>query len=236
MFIVSVRFRVLRLSPEKMNKLDGKTCFICGKYLLNYSSDDLTYLKVYSGRGEKAKPDQYHLFSCPNCESMAHKRCWYNVGEQKKRKGFFGKEWQMFCPKCGHAISSKRDDRVDWKRGYEIPGHPDSELLELHVPDVMAWKAGSIFGKLGKAIDSLFQAVGLGSLTDPERSSIARAAQKIGKSIQDVAERVFKLNIPKEKRSEIRNLKCQNCGAPLPLPGEFDDAVVCAHCDTAHLL
>jgi hypothetical protein len=231
-----MRFRGLRLTIEKMNKLDGRTCFICGRYLLNYTSDDLAYLKVFSGRGEKVKPDQYHLFSCPNCENMAHKRCWYNVGERKTRKGFFGKEWQMICPKCGHILSAKRDERVDWKRGYEIPGHSDSELPELHVSDVMSWKAGSVFGRIGKAIDNFFQAVGLGSLSNPERSSIAQAAQKIGKSIQDVAERVFKLNIPKEKIAELRNLKCQNCGAPLPLPGEFNDAVVCAHCGTAHLL
>ena len=231
-----MRFRGLRITPGKMNKLDGRTCFICGKYLLNNSSNDLAYFKVHTGRSVKAKPDMYHLFSCPNCQSVAHKRCWYNVGERKIRKGFFGKEWQLFCPNCGHTLSQKRPDRTDWKRGYEIPGHPDTELLELHVSDVMAWKAGSVFGKIGRAIENFFQAVGLGSLSDPERSSIARAAQKIGKSIQDVAERVFKLNIPLERRSELRDLKCQNCAAPLPLPGEFDDAVVCAHCGTAHLL
>ena len=231
-----MRFRGLRITPAKMNKLDGRTCFVCGKYLLNYTSNDLTYLKVHSGQATKAKPDMYHLFSCPNCNSLAHKRCWYNVGENKKRKGLFGKEWQMYCPSCGHTLSQKRPTRIDWKRGYDIPGHPDTELLELHVSDVIAWKAGSVFGKIGRAIDNFFQAVGLGSLTDPERNSIARAAQKIGKTIQDVADRVFKLDVPAEKRSELRDLKCQNCAAPLPLPGEFDDAVVCAHCGTAHLL
>lgn len=142
----------------------------------------------------------------------------------------------MICPDCGHILSSTRSERQDWKRGYEIPGHPDSELLELQVPEVLSYKAGSVFGKIGRAIDNFFQAVGLGSLSDPERNSVASAAQRIGKTIQDVAERVFKLNIPAGQRSEIRDLKCQNCGAPLPLPGEFEDAVVCAHCGTAHLL
>ncbi|MHA2360019.1 MAG: hypothetical protein ACXAB5_07080, partial [Candidatus Thorarchaeota archaeon] len=115
----------MRITPDKMNKLDGKTCFICGKYLLNYSWNDLTHLKVHTGRPMKAKPDKYHLFSCPNCQNLAHKRCWYNVGERKTRKGFFGKEWQMLCPSCGHILSQKRPQRIDWKRGYEIPGHPD---------------------------------------------------------------------------------------------------------------
>lgn len=226
----------MRITPAKMNKLDGRICFICGKYLLNNSSDDLAYIKIHTGGTMKVKPDTYYLFSCPNCNKIAHKRCWYNVGERKKRKGFFGKEWQMICPDCGHTLSSTRTERQDWKRGYEIPGHPDSELLELQVPEVLSYKAGSVFGKIGRAIDNFFQAVGLGSLSDPERSSIASAAQRIGKTIQDVAERVFKLDIPAGQRSEIRDLKCQNCGAPLPLPREFEDAVVCAHCGTAHLL
>lgn len=226
----------MRITPDKMNKLDGRMCFICGKYLLNNSPDDLAYLKIHTGGTSKVKPDTYYLFSCPNCEKIAHKRCWYNVGERKKRKGFFGKEWQLICPSCGYVLSSTRSERTDWNHGYEIPGHPDSELLELQVPAVVSWKAGSVFGKLGKVIDDFFKAVGLGSLTDPERSSVGQAAQKVGKTIQDVAERVFKLNIPEERRSEIRDLKCQNCGAPLPLPGEFEDAVVCAHCGTAHLL
>ncbi|NHI88021.1 MAG: hypothetical protein EAX87_00780 [Candidatus Thorarchaeota archaeon] len=226
----------MRITPDKINKLDGKTCFICGKYLLNSTPDDLAYMKIHTGGTSKIKPDTYFLFSCPNCNKYAHKRCWYNIGERKRRKGLFGKEWQLFCPSCGQALSTTRSERVDWKRGYEIPGHPDSELLELQVSDVMSWKAGSVFGKIGRAIDNFFQAVGLGSLSDPERNSVGEAAQRIGKTIQDVAERVFRLNIPEEKRSEIRDLKCQNCGAPLPLPGEFEDAVVCAHCGTAHLL
>ena len=226
----------MRLTSEKLNKLDGRTCFICGKYLLNYTAKDMAYMKVYSGKGSKIRPDMYHLFTCPNCENIAHKRCWYDVADRKSRKGFFGKEWQMFCPKCGHTISPKRSERIEWKRGFDIPGHPDSELLELHVPDVITWKAGSVFGKIGKALNNFFRAVGLGTLSDPERSSIASAAQKIGKTIQDVAEQVFKLDLPKEKLSELRELKCQNCAAPLPLPGEFDEAVVCVHCGTAHLL
>ena len=219
-----------------MNKLDGRICFICGKYLLNQTENDLAYMRVHTGGSMKSKPDKYYLFACPNCNKIAHKRCWYNVGEKKSRKGWFGKEWQLRCPDCGHVLSEKRDDRVDWKKGYQIPGHPDEELLELHKADIMAWKAGSLFGRIGRALDTFFQSVGLGSLSDPERSAVARAAAKIGKTIQDVAEQVFKLNIPREQRSELKELRCQNCDAPLPLPGEFDDAVVCEHCGTAHLL
>lgn len=227
----------MKITPDKMNKLDGRTCFICGKYLLNNSEKDLAYLKIHSGSTMRAKPKMYHLFPCPHCNKIAHKRCWYDVGERKIKKGWFGKsEYILSCPSCGTDLSSKRPKRVDWKRGYELPGHPDSEILELHVPDVMTWKAGSVFGKIGRAIDNFFQAVGLGSLSDPERNSIGRAAQGVGKTIQDVAERVFKIKLTPQQRSELKELRCQNCDAPLPLPGEFDDAVVCAHCGTAHLL
>jgi len=232
-----LRLTNLRIMPDKMNKLDGRTCFICGKYLLNNTEKDLAYLKVHSGSPMKAKPKMYHLFPCPHCDKIAHKRCWYDVGERKVKKGWFGKsEYILSCPSCGTDLSSKRPKRGDWKRGYEIPGHPDSEILELHVPDVMTWKAGSVFGKIGRAIDNFFQAVGFGSLSDPERNSISRAAQNVGKTIQDVAERVFKIKLSPKQRSELKELRCQNCDAPLPLPGEFDDAIVCAHCGTAHLL
>ena len=227
----------MRINPDKMNKLDGRVCFICGKYLLNYTENDMAYLKVHSGSIMKAKPNMYHLFACPSCDNIAHKRCWYDVGERKVKKGWFGKsEYILSCPGCGTDLSSKREKRVDWKRGYEIPGHPDSEILELHVSDVVTWKAGSVFGKIGKAIDNFFQAVGLGSLTDPERNAVAKAASNVGKTIQDVAERVFKIKLTPKQRAEMKELRCQNCDAPLPLPGEFDDAVVCAHCGTAHLL
>ena len=47
---------------------------------------------------------------------------------------------------------------------------------------------------------------------------------------------VAKIKLTPQQRSELKELRCQNCDAPLPLPGEFDDAVVCAHCGTAHLL
>lgn len=220
-----------------MQKLDGKVCFICGRYLLNWSDKDLAYLKVHTGTKTKAKPDMYHLFACPNCGKMAHKRCWYDVGEKKIRKGFFKKpNWRLTCPSCAAILSPTTSDRVDWERGHELPGHPDSEIYELHSSDVIAWKAGSVFGKIGKAIDGIFQAVGLGSLTNPERNEIARAAQKVGKTIQDVAERVFKLKLTPTERSQMKQLICQNCSAPLPLPRDFDDAVVCSHCGTAHLL
>ncbi|MBN2228456.1 MAG: hypothetical protein JW779_02610 [Candidatus Thorarchaeota archaeon] len=227
----------MRITPDKMNKLDGRTCFICGSFLLNWTTKDLAYLRVHTGGKAKVRPDMYYLFSCPSCEKIAHKRCWYDVGERKIRKGFFKKpDWKLICPDCGAELAPPTSNRIDWERGYEIPGHPDSEILQLYCSDVIAWKAGSMFGKIGKAIDSFFQAVGLGSLTNPERSAIARAAQKVGKTIQDVAERVFKIRLTPQERSQLKELKCQNCGAPLPLPGEFDDAVVCAHCGTAHLL
>ena len=227
----------MRITPDKMNKLDGRVCFICGKYLLNCSENDLAYLKVHTGSSRKAKPNMYHLFSCPNCNKMAHKRCWYDVAERKVKKGWFGKsEYILTCPSCGTDLSPKREKKGDWKRGYELPGYPNSELLELHVSEVKTWKAGSVFGKIGRAIDDFFKAVGLGSLTDPERNAVARAAANIGKSIQDVAEKVFKIKLTPKQRAELKELRCQNCDAPLPLPGEFDDAVVCAHCGTAHLL
>ncbi len=227
----------MRLTPEKMQKLDGRTCFICGKYLLNYSEDDMAYLEVHTGSPVKAKPNKYFLFSCPECNKIAHLRCWYDVGEKKIKKGWFKKsEYQLICPSCKSVLSPTRIQKTEWKHGYHILGHPEDDLLELQVQDVVSYKAGSMFGKIGKAIDSFFQAVGLGSLSDPERSSIARAAQQVGKTIQDVAEKVFKIKITPEQRSELKELRCQNCGAPLPLPGEFDDAVVCAHCGTAHLL
>ncbi len=227
----------MRIMPEKMNKLDGRTCFICGNYLLNNSEGDLAYLKVHSGSTMKAKPNMYHLFACPHCNKIAHKRCWYDRGERKIKKGWFSKsEYILTCLSCGTDISAKKPERVDWKRGYEIPGHPDSEILELHVSDVMTWKAGSVFSKIGRAINDFFKAVGLGSLTDPERGAVASAANNVGKTIQDVAEQVFKIDLTPKQRAELKELRCQNCDAPLPLPGEFDNAIVCAHCGTAHLL
>lgn len=226
----------MRITPNKIGRLDGRTCFICGKYLLNTTGDDMAYLPVHTGKSVRAEPERYYLFSCPNCESTAHKRCWYNVGEQKFRKGWFGKEWQLICPSCGHVLSEKREDRTDWKKGYQIPGHPDSELLEIYRADVVAWKAGSVFRSIGRAVDGFFKSVGIGSLDSPEQSSVARAAAKIGKTLQDIAQQVFKLDLSEKERSELKELKCLNCGAPLPLPGEFDDAVVCTHCNTAHLL
>jgi hypothetical protein len=100
----------------------------------------------------------------------------------------------------------------------------------------MAWKAGSLFGKIGRAIDNFFKAVGIGSLSDSETNAVAQAAAKIGKTLRDVAQQVFRLDIPAEERSEIKELKCQNCSAPLPLPEPYEEAVVCSHCGTAHLL
>ena len=227
----------MRLAVDKMDSLDAKTCFICGNYLLNNTPSDLAYVPVHTGRAVRAKPDKYFLFTCPNCSKTGHKRCWYNVGENKIKKGWFKKpEWQLSCPSCGFVISPKRIDRVDWKQGYQIWDHPDEELIELHTGDVLTWKAGSVFSKIGKAINDFFRAVGIGSLSESETNAIAAAAGKVGKTIQEIAENVFKLEIPAERRSEITELKCQNCAAPLPLPGLAEEAIVCRHCGTGHLL
>ncbi|MHA1959909.1 MAG: hypothetical protein ACW99U_06740 [Candidatus Thorarchaeota archaeon] len=227
----------MKVSVDQMDQFDGKACFICGKFLLNNTGNDIAYQETHTGTAAKTQPERYHLFSCPNCGKVAHKRCWYNHGEKKIKKGWFGKkEWKLVCPSCSTEHSPLRGERRDWKRGYQIPGHPDDELLELHTSDVLAWKAGSVFRRVGKAINDFFIAVGLGSLTDSETSSVARAAEKIGKTLREVAQRVFKLDLPSERRSEIKALKCQNCAAPLPLPEPPEVAVVCSHCGTAHLL
>ncbi len=226
----------MRLSIEELDKLDGKTCFICGNYLLNYLNRDLAYQRVYSGKVVKMVPQRYFLFTCPNCGKTAHKRCWYDYAEVKVRGGLFRKKkWKLICPSCRTELSDEHD-LIDWKRGYQIPGHPDDELPELLIQDVLAWKAGAAIGKIRMGITNFFVAVGFSSLTDPERSAIAQAAQRIGKTIQQVAERVFRLNLSGTDRSELKELKCQNCGAPLPLPESGVTAVVCEHCGTAHLL
>ncbi len=226
----------MKMSLKRIGELDGKTCFICGKYLLNYASKDMAYQQIFSGGSQKARPERYHLFGCPNCGKVAHKRCWYDVGERKVKKGWFKKEWRLACPSCQHEIAPSRPERGAWRRGYQIPGHPDDELIELHTGDVFSWKAGSMIGKVGKAIGDFFTAIGLSSLTQDETSAVNRAAKRIGKTLKEVAERVFKLNLTPEERSEIVSLKCQNCGAPLPLPEPDVEAVVCEHCGTAHLL
>ena len=134
-----------------MRKLDGRTCFICGKYLLNYTESDIAYLEVHSGDSVKARPNKYYLFSCPNCNKIAHLRCWYDIGEKKIKKGWFGKsEYQLTCPSCNSVLSQKRPKKGDWKHGYRVPGHTEEDLLELQVQDVIAYKAGSMFGKIGK--------------------------------------------------------------------------------------
>lgn len=230
----------MKLTPDRMDNFKDKTCFICGRDLLEYSQGDLAYVPNTTGRSVKHEPERYFLFPCPECGQVAHKRCWYERGEKKTRKGLFSKEYQLQCPSCGHQLSPKRDRLTSWSKGYEIPGHPDSELIEVHIVDIRSWmrgrKVGSFINMIGKAIETFFKAVGLGSLTDAETSSVARAAQKIGKGINDVAEKVFKLDISPEERGKLTELKCQNCGAPLPVPAFYDDAVVCPNCNTAHLL
>ena len=227
----------MRVTPDKMGKLDGQKCFICGRYLLNNTNEDLAYTQVHTGAKVKAKPDTYYLFSCPNCQKTGHKRCWYDVAEKTIKEGWFGKkQWRLECPGCHQILSEARPEKVDWEHGYQIPGHPDEELIGLQIPDVLAWKAGSVVGKIGHAVDGFFKSVSVGSLSASETSAIAQAAARIGKTLRDVANMVFRLDTPAAKRSEIKDLKCQHCGAPLPIPKQFEQAVVCAHCGTAHLL
>ena len=231
----------MKAPADSISKFDGKTCFICGKYLLNNSEKDLAYLPVHTGKSVLAKPDKYFLYPCPNCSKVAHKRCWYNHGEKKHKKGFFSKsKWQLQCPKCGHVLSPEREERIDWRKGYQIPNAPDEDLIELRVSKIQQWKAGSFFGKIGlgisHAIDSLFKTLGLSSLNDSETDDVSGAAAKIGKTLSDVEQKVFKLNVSPEERKELKELRCQNCDAPLPLPEHHEAAVVCEHCGTAHLL
>ncbi|MHA1770555.1 MAG: hypothetical protein ACTSYL_04995 [Candidatus Thorarchaeota archaeon] len=205
--------------------------------MLKYNIQDLAYAETHTGRSVKAKPERYYLFACPNCGRIAHKRCWYNVAEQRVKKGLFGtKGYRLVCPSCGYEVAPLRKKRTPWTKGYQIPGHPDSELLEIFVADIRSYKTGKMFGSLGRAITGLFRAVGLGSLTDPERSAIARAAAKVGRTMEDVAKDVFKIELPKEGDHEIKALTCQNCGAPLPMPGPGESVVVCEHCGTAHII
>ena len=195
----------MRVGASGLAAYDGVVCFICGRYILNNRTRDLAYLHLPTGKSTKARPDKYYLFECPNCHKIAHKRCWYDVGERKEKKGWFGKTtWRLVCPSCGTEIAPARDTRTDWKHGYQIPGHPDEELPELVVNEVLAWKAGSVLGKVGQSIGTFFTAVGLGSLTDPEKSAIARAAIKVGRTLQDIAERVFRLSLPAESHVEIK--------------------------------
>ncbi|MBD3406963.1 MAG: hypothetical protein GF411_12670 [Candidatus Lokiarchaeota archaeon] len=227
----------MKLSINKIGKLDGKTCFICGKYLLNNTSGDLAYIRLGNGQSMKAKPDKYYLFRCPKCSRIGHKRCWFDHGEKKIKRGWFkSPDWQLVCPGCGSVLSDKRPEKIDWKEGYQIPGYPDQELYELVVSDVFSWKAGSMFSKVRTAIGNFFTAVGLGSLTSEENKAIRDAADRIGKKFQHISEKVFRLEIPEGKTTDITSLTCQNCGAPLPVPDPLVEAVVCEHCNTAHLL
>ncbi|MHA2163986.1 MAG: hypothetical protein ACXABF_16345 [Candidatus Thorarchaeota archaeon] len=231
----------MKVPPDRISKFDGKTCFICGKYLLNNSVKDLAYLPVHTGKSVMAKPDKYFLYPCPNCSKVAHKRCWYNHGEKKRKKGFFGKsKWQLQCPSCGHVLSNEREAKIDWKKGYQIPSAPDEELIELHIAEIQQWKAGSFFGKIGlgisRAIDSFFRTLKLSSLNESETNAVSGAAAKVGRTLSDVAQNVFKLSITPDERKELKELRCQNCDAPLPLPEYYEEAVVCEHCGTAHLL
>jgi predicted RNA-binding Zn-ribbon protein involved in translation (DUF1610 family) len=219
-----------------MNDLDGKTCFICGRYLLNNSLKDLAYMEVHTGSSAKAKPDKYFLFTCPSCGKTAHKRCWYDVGERRSKDGLFGKTlWRFECPSCHQVLSPTRTGRPDWKLGYQIPGHGDAELIELLTSDVLSWKASRAVGVIGKAIDGLFSSIGLGALTSAQRNAVSQAANRIGKSFGFVTSAVAFDATPQQRR-ELRELRCHNCGAPLPLPGLAESAVVCPHCGTAHLL
>jgi len=226
----------LKVTPDRMGDLDGKTCFICGRYLLNNSLKDLAHAEIHTDLPLKAKPDKYFLFTCPSCSKTAHKRCWYEVAEKKIKNGLLVKtQWRLECPSCHQVLSPPRPERIDWKRGYQIPGHGDAELIELHVPEVFGWKTSQVVGKIGKAIDGLFRTIGLGALTPAQHGSIAQAVNKIGKTFGFVTSAVV-LDATPQQRRDLRDLRCQHCGAPLPLPGLAESAVVCAHCGTAHLL
>ncbi len=230
----------MKLTADKMDRFKDRPCFICGRDLLSYKTEDLAYVPNVAGRTIKHKPERFYLFPCPNCSKLAHKRCWYKHGEKEHKKGFFSKEYRLECPSCGQILSPTHDKKTPWKKGYQIPGHPDEELIEVHIAAIRDWKRGRTIGaflsKVGAAIDTFFKSVGLGNLTDTETNAIARAAAKIGKGISDVAENVFRLDITPEERADLKELKCQNCGAPLPLPEYWEEAVVCEHCNTAHLL
>lgn len=230
----------MRITLDKMNRLDGQVCFICGRFLLNYEEGDIAYMEIVVGGATKAKPERYHLFECPSCGKMGHKRCWYEHAQKQVGGGIFraSKGWQMNCPSCGHPVVSLTTDRKDWKRGYQIPGHPDSDIPEIYLSDVTEYKAGAFLGKIGAAIGGIMKAVavGISNLTNAERNLVAAAAKKIGQPMSSISDEVIRLNIPADQRSQLKELRCQHCGANLPLPGKFDDAVICGHCNTAHLL
>ncbi len=228
----------MRIGVDKLNRLEGQHCFICGKPLLSHRIDDLAYIPVIKGGSVKAKPERYYLFQCPSCNKIGHKRCWYDVADRPVGGGIiFGpKGREMKCPACGYLIAPLRKEWVEWIRGYQIPGHPDEELFEIWVGDVNSYKAGAFISKIGAAIGGLFRAVKLGSLTASEKSAVSEAAQRVGKSFSDLSQQVFRLDVSQQDRQALRDLRCMHCSAPLPSPGQFDDAIVCQHCGTAHLL
>lgn len=226
----------MRISVEKMKNLEGKNCAICGKQLLAYNSDNLAYLPLPTGKSVKAKPERYHLFQCPNCEKIAHKRCWYRHGDEKMKTGMFSSAYQLKCPNCEQVLSGKRDKRRTWMKGYQIPGHPDEDLIEVFLSDIKSFKGGSFLDKIGSTIGNVFKAIGIAALNDRETSAIATAAERVGMTISQIGQQIFKVNVTPAQRRGMEELKCQNCGAPLPVPDQFVEAVVCVHCGTAHLL
>ena len=226
----------MRFSVEKMKNLDGKNCAICGKALLKYNSDFLAYLPLPTGKSVKAKPERYHLFQCPNCEKIAHKKCWYRHGDVKVKTGIFSSAYQLKCPNCEQILSGKRDKRRTWMKGYQIPGYPDEDLIEIFLSDIKSFQGGSFLDKIGSTIGGIFKAIGIAALNDRETSAIATAAERVGMTISQIGKQIFKVDATPAQRQGMEELKCQNCGAPLPVPDQFVEAVVCAHCGTAHLL
>ncbi|MHA1484351.1 MAG: hypothetical protein ACTSPR_03415, partial [Candidatus Thorarchaeota archaeon] len=69
-----------------------------------------------------------------------------------------------------------------------------------------------------------------------ETSAIATAAERVGMTISQIGKQIFKVEATPAQRQGMEELKCQNCGAPLPVPDQFVEAVVCSHCGTAHSL
>ena len=236
--LFSVRFRELamRISVEKMKHLEGKNCAICGKPLLKYNSDFLAYLPLPTGKSVKAKPERYHLFQCPNCEKIAHKRCWYRHGDKKVKTGMFSSAYQLKCPNCEQVLSGKRDKRRSWMKGYQIPDYPDEKLIEIFLSDIKSFQGGSFLDKIGSTIGGVFKAIGAAALNERETSAISRAAEAVGMTISQIGKQIFKVDVTPAQRQGMEELKCQNCGAPLPMPDQFAEAAVCAHCGTAHLL
>ncbi len=227
----------MKVPLEMLAQYDQQTCFICGRYLLNWGYKDISWQRLPTGKSHKKRPERYALFACPNCGRLAHKRCWYDHADRPEKRGLFRKgPWKMVCPSCGVQIGPERDERTPWDKGYEIPGHPDDTIPELYTSDVRSYRAGAWVRRVKESVLGFFRAVGLNTLNEEEMDAVSRAAARIGKTMSDIAGRVIRLDENGKKRDELLELRCVNCGAPLPLPEKGETATVCEHCGTAYLL